>query len=356
MGIPDVAQRLHWESEWSKQIGNPMAYDYGIMRECWLNHYLNDWVGDDGWVFRQHDEMRKFNYIGDTHIISGEVTGTRVEDGRCYVDIGFRATNQRGTVTAPGSATVLLPSREHGPVVLPSRQQNCRRRRSRPWSGTASSLGKGTARPTEDSLQRPSRTRRVARPEWVPGMVPRTRFAGVPSVQLQTRGNVMTIVDRQPVPLHHVDRLFIGGAWVEPSSDAVIDVIDPATEERFLRVPAASAADVARAVAAARDAFDRGPWPTLSHAERADYLRQLGKAVADRAEDLGQIWPRESGALYTTAVAAGQFAGMPFDAYAALADTFPFEERAQPTMGGVFGLLVREPVGVVGAIIPWNAP
>ncbi len=166
----------------------------------------------------------------------------------------------------------------------------------------------------------------------------------------------MTVVDRQPVPLHHVDRLFIGGGWVEPSSDATIDVIDPATEEQFLRVPAAGAADVARAVAAARDAFDRGPWPTLSHAERADYLRRLGRAVADRAEDLGQIWPRESGALYTMAVAAGQFAGMPFDAYAALADTFPFEERAQPTMGGAFGLLVREPVGVVGAIIPWNAP
>ena len=166
----------------------------------------------------------------------------------------------------------------------------------------------------------------------------------------------MTVVDRQPVPLHHVDRLFIGGAWVQPSSDALIDVIDPTTEERFLQVPAAGAGDVARAVSAARDAFDLGPWPTLSHAERADYLHQLGKAVADRAEDVGQIWPRESGALYAMAVAAGQFAGMPYDAYAALADTFPFEERVQPTMGGVFGLLVREPVGVVGAIIPWNAP
>jgi acyl dehydratase len=119
MGIPDVAQRLHWESEWSQQIGNPMAYDYGIMRECWLNHYLTDWVGDDGWVFRQHDEMRKFNYIGDAHVITGEVTAKRVEDGRCYVDIDFRATNQRGTVTAPANATVMLPSRELGPVVLP---------------------------------------------------------------------------------------------------------------------------------------------------------------------------------------------------------------------------------------------
>ncbi len=166
----------------------------------------------------------------------------------------------------------------------------------------------------------------------------------------------MTIVERRPVPLHHADRLFIGGRWVEPDSTTAIDVIDPTTEEAFLRVPAAAASDVARAVAAARDAFDRGPWPRLTHAERADVLRSLGKAVAERAEDLGQIWPRESGCLYTTAVAAGQFAGMPFDEYAALADTFAFEERAQPTMGGAFGLLVREPVGVVGAIIPWNAP
>jgi acyl dehydratase len=118
-GIPDVAQRLHWENEWSQQIGNPMAYDYAVMRQCWLSHYLTDWVGDDGWVFRQHDEMRKFNYIGDTHIITGEVTDKRVEGGRCYVDIDFRATNQRGTVTAPASATVLLPSRAHGPAVLP---------------------------------------------------------------------------------------------------------------------------------------------------------------------------------------------------------------------------------------------
>ncbi|HXY27913.1 MAG TPA: aldehyde dehydrogenase, partial [Acidimicrobiales bacterium] len=114
--------------------------------------------------------------------------------------------------------------------------------------------------------------------------------------------------------------------------------------------------DVARAVAAAREAFDRGPWPALGHAERADCMRQLGKAIAGRAEDLGQIWPRESGALYGAAVAAGQFAGLPFDAYAALADTFPFEEECPPTGGGKFGLLVREPVGVVGAIIPWNAP
>jgi len=118
-GIPDVAQRVHWDSEWAKAIGNPMAYDYGVMRDCWLSHFLTDWMGDDGWLVTQHSEIRKFNYIGDSHIITGEVVGKRVEDGRCLVDIELRGTNQRDVVTCPGSATVALPSREHGAVVPP---------------------------------------------------------------------------------------------------------------------------------------------------------------------------------------------------------------------------------------------
>jgi acyl dehydratase len=119
-GIPDVAQRLHWENEWSQSIGNPMGYDYGVMRECWLTHYVTDWMGDDGWLIRQHDEMRKFNYIGDVQFITGEVVAKRVENGNAVVDLEFRATNQRGEVTAPATATVALPSRELGPALLPS--------------------------------------------------------------------------------------------------------------------------------------------------------------------------------------------------------------------------------------------
>jgi len=118
-GIPDVSQRVHWETEWAQAIGNPMPYDYGVMRQCWASHFLTDWMGDDGWLFRQHDEMRKFNYIGDTQIITGEVTDKRIEDGRYYVDIEFRMTNQRGEITTPGNATVILPSRADGPVILP---------------------------------------------------------------------------------------------------------------------------------------------------------------------------------------------------------------------------------------------
>ena len=93
----------------------------------------------------------------------------------------------------------------------------------------------------------------------------------------------------------------------------------------------------------------------MTHGERAGFLRGLADGLRERAEDIGQIWPRESGALYAMArYGAAGIAGS-FDYYAGLADTFPFEERAQPQMGQ-FGLLVREPVGVVGAIIPWNAP
>jgi len=126
-GVPDVAQRLHWDNRWAQGIGNPMAYDYGVVRESWLNHYLTDWVGDDGWVFRQYDTMRKFNYIGDTQFLKGEVVGKRSEGGRSYVDLVLEMTNQRGEKTTAGEATVMLPSREHGPVLLPRPSEDLER-------------------------------------------------------------------------------------------------------------------------------------------------------------------------------------------------------------------------------------
>jgi hypothetical protein len=120
LGVPDVAQRVHWDSEWAQAIGNPMAYDYGVMRDCHLSHFLTDWMGDDGWLVEQHSEIRNFNYIGDSHVITGEVVGKRVDGDRWLVDIEMRGTNQRGDVTCPGSAVIALPSRERGPVSLPA--------------------------------------------------------------------------------------------------------------------------------------------------------------------------------------------------------------------------------------------
>jgi aldehyde dehydrogenase (NAD+) len=166
----------------------------------------------------------------------------------------------------------------------------------------------------------------------------------------------MSLMNDTAAPLRHLDRFFIGGEWVKPSTDSTIDVFDSATEEHFFSVAEAQEQDMHRAVAAAREAFDAGPWPRLTHAERAEYLRAIAEGLRKRGDDVGQIWPRESGVLYGIAKGAAKGAARTFDYYASLADTFAWEEQATPTAGGKFGLIVREPVGVVGAIIPWNAP
>ncbi|MGW0023220.1 FAS1-like dehydratase domain-containing protein [Rhodococcus sp. NPDC003383] len=119
-GIPDVAQRIHWDSEYARSIGLPAAYDYGMMRDCWLSHFLTDWIGDEGWIETMSSQMRKFNYMGDTHTFTGEVVDKRVEGDRHLVDVELRGTSQRGEVTCPATATISLPSRETGLAVLPT--------------------------------------------------------------------------------------------------------------------------------------------------------------------------------------------------------------------------------------------
>jgi acyl-CoA reductase-like NAD-dependent aldehyde dehydrogenase len=166
----------------------------------------------------------------------------------------------------------------------------------------------------------------------------------------------MTVTNEARAALAKPDHFFIGGEWVAPSSDTVFEVIDSNNEQVFLRVAEAQAPDIDRAIAAARTAFDEGPWPRMTHAERATYMQALGAGIAARNDDLGDIWPRQSGALHKMAKFVGLGAQGTFNYYAGLADTYPWEERATPSGGGAFGLLVREPVGVVGAIIPWNAP
>src|SRR6266542_5521580 len=119
-GIWDVAQRLHWDSQWAKAIGNPMAYDYGVMRQCWFYHQVSDWAGDDAFIEKMSDSIRKFNYMGDTQFLSGEVTAKREEDGRYLVDLSLRIVNQRDTETAYATATVSLPSKTAGLPPLPN--------------------------------------------------------------------------------------------------------------------------------------------------------------------------------------------------------------------------------------------
>jgi betaine-aldehyde dehydrogenase len=95
----------------------------------------------------------------------------------------------------------------------------------------------------------------------------------------------------------------------------------------------------------------------MKHAERAKYLRAIAKEMPKRNDDLAQIWTNESGVVHGIAKGGSMAIGGIYEYYAGLADTFPFEEQRQPgPASGNVGLLVREPVGVVAAIIPWNAP
>src|ERR1700753_181831 len=87
------------------------------------------------------------------------------------------------------------------------------------------------------------------------------------------------------VTLETAERLFIDGAWVEPSTGARLDVVDPTTEQVLFRVAEAREEDVDRAVAAARRAFDLGPWPRLSHQERAEFLRRIAAGLDRRGNE-----------------------------------------------------------------------
>jgi acyl dehydratase len=127
LGIPDVQQRVHWEPEVARRTGNPTTYDYGRMRETWLIHLCTDWMGDEAWLWKLDCQFRMFNYVGDTHWLNGAITKKYVTEGdRAAVDIDLSATNQRGVVTTPGSATILLPSRRYGAVRLPEPPGNAR--------------------------------------------------------------------------------------------------------------------------------------------------------------------------------------------------------------------------------------
>jgi len=120
LNVPDVMQRVHWDPEFARRSGNPTTFDYGRMREFWLVHACTDWMGDDAWLWKLSCEFRAFNYVGDTQWISGNVARRYLADGgRPAVDLTLIARNQRGTETTTGTATILLPSREHGAVRLP---------------------------------------------------------------------------------------------------------------------------------------------------------------------------------------------------------------------------------------------
>ena len=151
------------------------------------------------------------------------------------------------------------------------------------------------------------------------------------------------------------DQLFIGGTWVPSLGDETLVVRSPATGEVVGKVPLASAGDVNAAVAAARTAFDEGPWPQLTMADRAEALVRLGKTLTPFGPELDELVPLESGipAMFMS----GSSSFPLIDYYVELGRTYKVEELREGRPGGTGSAIVRRaPGGVVAGVVGWNGP
>ncbi len=152
--------------------------------------------------------------------------------------------------------------------------------------------------------------------------------------------------------------LFIDGKWVAPVKGGTVDIVNPATEEVIHKAAAASAEDVDIAVTAARRAFDKDGWPKLSGRERARYLRAIAVGIRARQGEIARLEVIDNGkplpeADWDVADAAGCF-----DFYAGLAEQLDNDPEEPIALADArfTSKAVREPIGVAGAIIPWNYP
>jgi len=154
----------------------------------------------------------------------------------------------------------------------------------------------------------------------------------------------------------HREAFYLGGAWAAPAGSERLAVISPSTEAPVGSVPVATDADIDAAVDAARRSFDGGEWSRRPAGERADLLERAAEALAERAEDIAGITVDEMGcAISQSARAQTGLVAPVFRYYAGLLRTRQ-PERYVSTPDGRAGLVTEEPVGVVGAIVPWNAP
>jgi aldehyde dehydrogenase (NAD+) len=151
------------------------------------------------------------------------------------------------------------------------------------------------------------------------------------------------------------DQLFIGGRWQAPATAQRISVISPHTEEPIGETPEATRADVDLAVAAARTAFDDGPWPRLAVSERMEKIEKLAAVYTSQADEMADLITAEMGSPRSFS-RLGQATGAVSQMHLNLATAKEFEwvERRQGLFGEV--QVRRAPVGVVGAIVPWNVP
>lgn len=152
----------------------------------------------------------------------------------------------------------------------------------------------------------------------------------------------------------HLDRMYIGGKWMHSAGHERLAVINPATGNLLAMTAGASSEDVELAIQAADSSFRHGPWARLTAAQRAPFLRRIAKALRARAPAFAHAVTSEMGApireTHGVAIAAANL----FEYYATLAESLPEEEPRAWTGGGAF--TAWRPVGVVGAIVPWNAP
>jgi aldehyde dehydrogenase (NAD+) len=151
------------------------------------------------------------------------------------------------------------------------------------------------------------------------------------------------------------DKLFIGGRWTEPSSPVLLDIRSPHDRSLVGRAAQAAPADVDLAVSAAREAFDHGPWPRLSPAERQAVIARFDTLHAARNEETAALISAENGAPRWFMGWAQAALTEQTGAYLRAAASFGWEEPADPS-GTSRSLVRREPIGVVAAVIPWNAP
>ena len=145
------------------------------------------------------------------------------------------------------------------------------------------------------------------------------------------------------------DKLYIDGAWVEPDGRDAIEVVNASTEAVMGHIPAGSAADVDRAVAAAKAAFTS--WAETSPADRARFVAAIGEGLAARSDEIAATITGEVGmpAFLSKLIQVG-LPQTTVSTIGGLVEAFPWEEQIGNS------LVVKEPVGVVGAITPWNYP
>lgn len=150
-------------------------------------------------------------------------------------------------------------------------------------------------------------------------------------------------------------KLFIGGQWVHSVSGQTFETHDPSTGDVICRVAEGDAADVDLAVKAARRAFESGPWPKKSAAERGQLLHRLADLIEQHREELAALEALDNGKPYAVALSADlSLAIKCYRYYAGWADKI--HGKTIPIEGNYFCYTRHEPVGVVGQIIPWNFP